>query len=234
MATGNEPIHPAANLFPMMGDAEFGRLVEDIRENGQHEPIVYWRQQLLDGRNRLKACRELDIVPDTCELDDDAEPYRWVVSANLHRRHLTESQRALVAAKLQGVYKPAAAERQKSTLKKGADPVPVNLPGREVGETRDKVAQQLNVSPKSVSDAAAVIKHGSPELVQAVESGDVAASRAAKVARSDTPKAQQLKQAKERPAKKETTPFEHLRKWWSKADAAAQARFRLFIDGECD
>lgn len=234
MATGNEPVHPAAELFPMMSESEFAQLVDDMRENGQHEPIVYWRQQLLDGRNRLRACKLIGIQPDTCEINDDDDPYQWVISANLHRRHLTESQRAMVAARLQELYRPEAEERQKASLKKGDSPVPVNLPERGLGDSRDRAAAALNVSPKSVSDAAAVIKSGSEELIAAVNGNAVTVSRAAKAARSGATGDALLKAATNKPAKKTTTPFEHLCRWWEKSDKAAQTRFRLWIDGECD
>jgi len=55
------PIHPAANLFPRIADAELRELGTDIRKNGLLSPIVLWRPdkdapvQLLDGRSRLDA-----------------------------------------------------------------------------------------------------------------------------------------------------------------------------------
>ena len=94
------PVHPAANLFPMMVKKEFAELVEDIRQHGQEEQIIVWRGQLLDGRNRLKACEQLGIQPNIGELDGDLDPVQYVLSHNLHRRHLTETQRSMVAAKL--------------------------------------------------------------------------------------------------------------------------------------
>src|SRR5690606_33589017 len=54
--TVNDSVHPAATIFPMMDDERLRELAEDIKQNGQREPIVYWKDQLLDGRNRLKAC----------------------------------------------------------------------------------------------------------------------------------------------------------------------------------
>src|SRR5512132_1709751 len=57
------PVHPAADLFPMMSPDELIELGEDIRKNGLQFPIVILPVMngdkidhlLLDGRNRLDA-----------------------------------------------------------------------------------------------------------------------------------------------------------------------------------
>ena len=92
-------VHPAAEAFPMMDAEQYAGLLNDIRENGQNDSIVFWCELLVDGRNRLKACNELGVEPETCELPEDADPVAYVISANLHRRHLTTSQRSKVAEK---------------------------------------------------------------------------------------------------------------------------------------
>ena len=94
------PLHPAVEIFPVMDELSFANLAEDIRVNGQHEPILLWRGQVIDGRHRLRACNELGIMPKVREVDADHDPVGLVLSLNLHRRHLNESQRAMVAAKL--------------------------------------------------------------------------------------------------------------------------------------
>jgi hypothetical protein len=42
--------HRYANLFPLMEGPEFAELVEDIRANGLHEPIMLHEGKILDGR----------------------------------------------------------------------------------------------------------------------------------------------------------------------------------------
>lgn len=181
-------VHPAAELFPMLEGKAFDELVEDIRQNGQKESVTFFRGQLLDGRNRYRACQVLGIEPDVCEIDDDYEldPVAWVLSHNLYRRHLTESQRAMVAAKL-------------AKLKRGD-----NQHTKEDGQiclSTTEAAEQLQVSPQSVKNAKTVLREGSEELQQAVESGEVKVSRAAKLAKS-TPKAKQAEEASKKPEKK--------------------------------
>ena len=101
------PVHPLADSFPMMSDGELKELAEDIRKNGQREPAVFIEidgvRTLIDGRHRLEACamigREARTTTAT-ELKDDAAIRAFIISHNVHRRHLTpeERQKRLEAA----------------------------------------------------------------------------------------------------------------------------------------
>ena len=69
------------------------------RTLGLHEPIWLYEGQILDGRNRYRACQELGI-PCPTRVYEGQEPLAFNLSLNLHRRHLNESQRAMVAERL--------------------------------------------------------------------------------------------------------------------------------------
>jgi ParB-like chromosome segregation protein Spo0J len=93
------PHHPLSNDYPMMSEAEIDALAEDIKENGQREPITVYQGQILDGRNRDEACHRAGVDPVTVEYTGD-DPAAFVTSANLHRRHLKQAQKQEVIAKV--------------------------------------------------------------------------------------------------------------------------------------
>ena len=99
------PVHPAANVFPMMGDDELATLGEDIKANGCKAPLVVWypsskskrtEGQLLDGRNRLEAAERIELEAFEVELEHvfGGDPVILVKALNLHRRHLLKSEQA--------------------------------------------------------------------------------------------------------------------------------------------
>jgi len=91
--------HPLADLFPLLEGQEFDDLVADIKKNGLREPITLLGSRILDGRNRYRACLKAGVeVRHRDFYGDNAASF--VVSMNLHRRQLNESQRALVALKI--------------------------------------------------------------------------------------------------------------------------------------
>ena len=158
--------HPMADIFPWIEGPAFQELVEDIRKNGVLEPIVFFDGMILDGRNRYMAAREVGIPYPRVEYRGN-DPLGFVIAKNLARRHLTESQRAMVAAKLAKM------------------PVGTNQHAQICAPSQDAAADMLGVSRRTVQTAKAVQEQGAPELIQAVETGKVSVSAAATIAKQD-------------------------------------------------
>ena len=121
------PVHPVASLFPMIGDDELQALADDIKANGQREPIIatYMDEAMLnepvviDGRNRYAACKLAGVEPrfETVGSLNDRELSPqviadWIISHNLHRRHLTASQKAMVGQGYLAYLREEAKSRQ--------------------------------------------------------------------------------------------------------------------------
>jgi|GEM_PF-3375476 len=183
MATKYEK-HPAADLFPMMSELQFQHLKADIKEHGQREDIIVWCGLLIDGRNRLRACTELGIEPQISELMEETDPVKYVLSENLHRRHLTTNQRACVAAKLATLRHGDVQSQKKDDGPNGLSSI-------------DDSAKLLNVSPRSVKRVKHVIENASKSVVAAVETDELKASLAVKFMKLCEDKKEQAKIVKE-------------------------------------
>jgi hypothetical protein len=104
------PIHPAAELFPLMSEPELRELGENIKANGYltDESVALYEGKLLDGRNRLDALELIGVKYDNItqqkgiihDLNPSIDPYAYVISKNIHRRHLTVEQKRELIAKV--------------------------------------------------------------------------------------------------------------------------------------
>jgi ParB-like chromosome segregation protein Spo0J len=194
-----------------MSAEELNGLIADIDQNGQREPATFWNGQLIDGRNRAAACEKLGIELDACELDSETDPVKWVISHNLHRRHLSQSQKATVADRLRDYYDGEAAKRMEDGQKSGGRGKKKNSVEKlPQSKSRDDAGAALGVSGKLVDAARDVRVHGSPELLAKVEAGEVSVTKAAKVAK-EYDKPQQVKAIESPPQKPERTVFIRLR-----------------------
>ena len=87
-------VHPAADMFPMLSDAEMSELVRDIKARGLIEPIVACGKEIWDGRNRLIACTEAKVRPVfNYAIPRGITAHDYIISANIRRRHLTPAQK---------------------------------------------------------------------------------------------------------------------------------------------
>lgn len=116
-------IHPAAEIFPTLGGHDFDELCEDIETNGLLEPIELDQQgRILDGRNRYWACLETGTEPRTVEADlGGMGPFEYVIAKNLHRRHLTDEERAQAALSALPQLQAEAKARQETQGTRGAE-----------------------------------------------------------------------------------------------------------------
>jgi hypothetical protein len=166
-------VHPLASCYPLLQGQAFDELVADIKAHGLAVSIELYGGMILDGRNRYRACQQLGIEPTTITYQGN-DPVARVESLNGHRRHLTQSQRAMAAAKIASMRQGARTDLLQNCGKSQAD-----------------AATQYKVSARSISDARAVLRHGTPEVATAVELGRVPVSRAVEIAK--LPAAEQCK-----------------------------------------
>lgn len=220
---GEYPVHPVASLFPMIDDVALRELADDIKANGQREPIVIayldevkmGEPVIIDGRNRFKACELAGVEPsfrnDYVIEPDEIGP--WIMSHNRHRRHMSKSQMAAVAVEYEKWLAVEAKKRQLAALKQNAGgTVPENLPERQHKKDRSKesaeqAGEMLGVAGRSVRDAKYVAQND-PEAFKRVRDGRQAVSAAAREIRDRiNPKPEltpeQLAEKKLRPLLKE-------------------------------
>lgn len=159
--------HPCALIMPAMKEDVYEKLKEDISGNGLIEPIVLFQKKILDGIHRYKACKDLGIEVWAREWEGNMDPVEYVVSRNIHRRHLTDTQRATAAAKAIEYHAAQAKKRQKEhggTSPGKPKSVSANL--REVseaGKAAGKVASLFDVPERAVEQVVYILKHGTEE-----------------------------------------------------------------------
>jgi len=180
--TQGRQYHEFCKIFPALSDVDLQQLADDIEKNGQRHPIVIDEDgAVLDGRNRLAACQLRGVEPEfEVFRGSDAEKLEFVVSLNLSRRHLDTSQRALVASNL-------------ATLRNGmnATKQAAGIPAASI--TQSEAAERLNVSRDSVQVARKIQENAAPEVVEAVERGELSLSKAAKLTKAQPDKKKQAK-----------------------------------------
>jgi hypothetical protein len=156
----------------MLDDTSLQELAESIRVNGLREPIVLYEGIIIDGRNRYAACGLADVEPTFVEYDGAPDDIvDWIIDKNIHRRHLTTSQRAMVADLLSGLTQGRPSKLLKS----------------KQFSTQAEAASKLKVSRSAVQQARKVRESGDASLIAQVENGELSVSAAAKQLKQSSP-----------------------------------------------
>ncbi|MBV5295403.1 MAG: hypothetical protein JZU58_23955 [Curvibacter lanceolatus] len=160
--------HPLSAAFPAMAVEDFQALKDSIANIGVLNAITLLDGMVLDGWHRYSAAAELGMACPEMGLDPATDPRDFVLAQNKARRHVTQAQLALATT---AVYDWRPHGDQRSTL---------NV---DRAKTTAELAQIAGVHPNTITQAKAVQKRATPEVIEAVKRGDVGLPKAAAIAK---------------------------------------------------
>jgi ParB-like chromosome segregation protein Spo0J len=166
-------------LLPKMSDEEFAELKASIQAEGQHYPIVANENlEVIDGHHRFKACTELGIDPDfeVRKFEDKLSEKKFVIEANLRRRHLNKFQLVELAVPLLEIEKALAKKRQAQGGKMGRN-IQLGLapndakPEFKKTKATAEVAKKVGVSTRTFERGKKILEKASEEEKQKLREG---------------------------------------------------------------
>lgn len=159
-------LHPLCTLFPRVVGADFDSLVADIRANGLRQAIVLYGDMILDGGNRYRACLEAGVNPHFEHYEGDSI-VSFVLSANLHRRHLSPGQQAAIVSSAQdwAMAQPASRPQKECNV------APLSTAANRAAESGASLRTQKMADKvaKASPDLARQVAHGEISLPKAIE-----------------------------------------------------------------
>jgi ParB-like chromosome segregation protein Spo0J len=174
-------------MLPRMSEEEFQELKKSIESEGQHYPIIVNQDlEVLDGHHRYRACVEIGVDPDfeVKQFDDKLLEKKFVIEANLRRRHLNNFQLVELAVPLLAIEKALAKKRQSQSGGNGRD-VQLGLATEaaeaEQPEVKAKatelVAKRAGISARTLERGKKVLEKADEEDLQKLREGKTSISK---------------------------------------------------------
>ena len=164
-------------LLPNMTDEEFSELKTSIQNEGQHYPIIVNENlEVLDGHHRYRACMELGIEPDfeVRKFEDKLHEKKFVIEANLRRRHLNNFQLVELAVPLLEIERALAKKRQsrdEQDLQLGLSPDGSEPEIALNAKTTEEIAKKAGVSTRTFERGKKILDEASEEEKQKLREG---------------------------------------------------------------
>ncbi len=173
--------HAIADIFPLMDGQPLADLTDDIKTHGLREPIWLYEGQILDGRNRWRACQAAGVDPVFVDFNGDYDQaYRFSISLNLHRRHLTDDQRKTFAADDSNINR---GELNQYTEKENYGCSNRSIQNNQK-TTRADAAELWKVPVRGIEEAKRIKKTVEPDIYNLVKSGDLKLAEARRIGQS--------------------------------------------------
>lgn len=216
------PIHPDAQIFPEMSEDEFERFADSIELRGLAHPITLLDGAILDGRHRQRACDERGIEPRYVDWNptEDVTPLEWVIAVNLHRRQLSTSQRAALAAEVE----PRLAEGRRVRGNDGKYHATNSSHGsrntKTLRESRMIAGEQFGVGGTTVQKAKRLLRDD-PEMFERVKRAEVGLEEAIrKLGATTTRRPRPSKRERYEALRNALRPLRRYAKDWDESDVA--------------
>jgi len=178
-------LHSACKLFPELPEDELQQLAADIKANGLRNPVVLLGEKILDGRNRYAACKLAGVKPRFETWDGQGSPVEWVISQNLVRRHLSTSQRAVVAHDLLPLLEKEAKERQRMSRGRGKKVAQSCATFSSSNGKASEAAARLTKTNARYVEMVKEISRSVPKLLDRIRVGSMTVAEAQRIAASE-------------------------------------------------
>lgn len=197
------------NILPEMKEEAYVSLKNDIEKNGFDNkfPIYIYQDEIIDGWNRFKACKELEVTPIYKHFTGSSlEALTFILRTN-NRRDLSSSQRACLAADsdeiIETLTKEIEEERRKKISEARQNETVEKIPQSQEKnrKLRTKLAETFGTNSRYVSDAQR-FKKEKPEVFEKIKNGTINISEAKKEEKKEE-KIQERKKLAEEGAKKD-------------------------------
>lgn len=232
-------VHPAAAVFPLIEGDDFNDLCESIRMHGVQHPAIVRGKELIDGRNRMRACEALKAQgwSGSCPVvewkDDGRNVAEWIWDTNALRRHMNDDGIAMASTAIWPlIAKENEARREAAQFKKGQSG---NPSGKKQVETKSSPPAKRDARSKDAASSVGKVAakggtsmHKARQAIavqKAIESGELPPETAKEVMagkkklRDVAPKpAKKKEQPKHRPMKAIIDDIRDLIAEWKNAD----------------
>jgi ParB-like chromosome segregation protein Spo0J len=212
--------HPVAAIFPLLDGDELQQLADDIRAHGLLEPIITHEGKILDGRNRQRACELAGIEPGYEEwVSNGRTPLEFAIAKNLHRRHLTSAQKAVLALDLLPQLEQEAKERQRLSKGRGKKVPRTQETFSDTGTATAKAAELVGISHSSVEKAKSIQRQDA-NVIDLMRAGKIPTVAAA--ARAANQRVPEIVFGKEDHFNQATAPLVRYLKVWATRDSTSR------------
>jgi hypothetical protein len=171
MPTTKLDIHPRfQQLIRPLSEDELSRLETSLLEHGLLDSIKLWpykgKRFIIDGHHRYGLIdthgkKITGFKTEELEFPDEDAVCEWIIDHQLQRRNVNPNERALYLGQLFELRK-----KRQGGLRKD----------EEGGNTAEQIAEEMNVSPRTVTRAAEVVEaynQVDPEMQQKFITGDI-------------------------------------------------------------
>ena len=169
--------HPLSAAFPDMTAEEYSDLLSSVKDIGIQNPIVLFEGMIIDGWHRYRASLDLDVECPYVDLPENVNPQNYVIAQNISRRSLTASQRALAVVTVHAWRRTGNTSKNQTALEEHIEK-----------KTIDEMAVLANASRATIRKAKKIASKAVPELLEAVQTGDIGIEKASIIASLDKDK----------------------------------------------
>ena len=169
-------------LLPPLSEDEYKGLEANILKEGCHEPLILWDNVIIDGHNRYEICCKHNVIFKTKDVTfkNDLDAKIWIVEHQLkHRRNLSDKDKIKGVLLLEGFYKEKANENQGTRTDLSCERKTSSRETEKEKRARRNancvnahLADLAGVSTDKVFRYKEILEHGTPEEIEAVDSGE--------------------------------------------------------------